>query len=203
MLLGLSGLTREKRVEEQASRHNESEFDKVADALAIQQPRVHLRESRKRPEEKGKDTQRLQEEGKHTRNGKYEMKVCYTNFNFVEDHDHGGDTVERADTYQAHGDLSNLGGDGREVVLDRTVDEKNVTFSPNVVPGDVSTFEEAGPGKIASLCQQDNDLDPEVGAQLGQAYLRFGKEKSKGKAKATGNSVFVHHVPHWIIPDNG
>ena len=78
MLLDLSGLTREKRVEEQASSNNESEFDKVADALAIQQPRVHLRESRKRPEEKGKDTHRFQEEGKHTRNGKYEMNACCT-----------------------------------------------------------------------------------------------------------------------------
>ena len=48
MLLDLSGMTREKRVEEQASIN------------VIQQPRVHLQESRMRPKEKGKDTHRLE-----------------------------------------------------------------------------------------------------------------------------------------------
>ena len=69
-----------------------------------------------------------------------------------------------------------------EEVVDCTVDEKNDTFSPYVVPGDVSTFKAAGLGAIASLAnRQDNDFDPEVGAQLvqakEQAYLPFGKEK--------------------------
>ena len=63
-------MTREKRVEEEASINNESDFDKVADALVVQQPRVHLRESRKRPKEKGKDTHWFQEGGKQRDNGK-------------------------------------------------------------------------------------------------------------------------------------
>ena len=54
MLLDLSGLTRKRCVEEQASNNNESDFDKVADALVIQHQRIHLRESRKRPKEKAK-----------------------------------------------------------------------------------------------------------------------------------------------------
>ena len=48
ILLDLSGLTREERVVVQASTDNEREFDKVADALIIQHPRVHLRDNRKR-----------------------------------------------------------------------------------------------------------------------------------------------------------
>ena len=43
----LSGLTREDRVVVQASINNERDFDRVADALIIQHPRVHLRESQK------------------------------------------------------------------------------------------------------------------------------------------------------------
>ena len=47
MPLHLSGLTREERVMVQASIHNERDFHKVADALIIQHPRIHLREGRK------------------------------------------------------------------------------------------------------------------------------------------------------------
>ena len=53
MLLDLSGLTREERVMVQASTSNERDFDRVADALIIQHPRIHLRESQRRA--KGKD----------------------------------------------------------------------------------------------------------------------------------------------------
>ena len=56
MLLHLSGLTREELVMVQASIHNERDFDKVADALIIQHPRIHLREGRKNARrEKGRD----------------------------------------------------------------------------------------------------------------------------------------------------
>ena len=74
MLLDLSGLTREERVMGQSSINNERDFDKVADALIIQHPRIHLQESRKRAKGKGKhgikssdsfNTRRLQERGKY------------------------------------------------------------------------------------------------------------------------------------------
>ena len=55
MLLDLSGLTCEERVMVQASINNERDFDRVADALIIQHPRIHLRESQKRAKGKGKD----------------------------------------------------------------------------------------------------------------------------------------------------
>ena len=47
MLLDLSGLTREERVLVQASISNERDVDRVAEALIIQHPRVHLRESQR------------------------------------------------------------------------------------------------------------------------------------------------------------
>ena len=55
MLLDLSGLTREERVMVQASIDNERDFDRVPEALLIQHPRIHLRESQKRAKGKGKD----------------------------------------------------------------------------------------------------------------------------------------------------
>ena len=48
MLLDLSGLTREERVMVQASINIERDFERVADDLIIQHPRIHFRESRKR-----------------------------------------------------------------------------------------------------------------------------------------------------------
>ena len=55
MLLDLSGLTREERVMVQASIRNERDFDRVAEALIIHHPRMHLRESQRRAKGKGKD----------------------------------------------------------------------------------------------------------------------------------------------------
>ena len=55
MLLELSGLTREERVMVQASISNERDFGRVADALIIQHPRIHLRESQGRTKGQGKD----------------------------------------------------------------------------------------------------------------------------------------------------
>ena len=55
MLLDLSGLTRDERVMVQASISNERDFDRVAEALIVQHPRIHLRESERRGKGKGKD----------------------------------------------------------------------------------------------------------------------------------------------------
>ena len=55
MLLDLSGLTREERVMVQASINNESDFDRVVEALIIQHARIHLRESQRRRKGEGKD----------------------------------------------------------------------------------------------------------------------------------------------------
>ena len=52
MLLDLSGLTREERVVVQASISNERDFDRVAVALIIQHPRIHLRENQRRAKAK-------------------------------------------------------------------------------------------------------------------------------------------------------
>ena len=47
MVLDLSGLTREERVMVQASIVNERDFDRVAEVLIIQNPRIHLQESQR------------------------------------------------------------------------------------------------------------------------------------------------------------
>ena len=166
ILLGLSGMTREKAC-----------------------PRAGL-------------THRLQGGGKHSDNGKPGTSACHTNFNFVEDSDHGDDTVERANTYRANSDPFNRGGDSREV-QDDTVDEKNDTFSPYVVPGDVSTLEAAGLGTNAPLAdRQDNNFDPGVSVQLQQA-----KKQARGERYHSARS---HVHPNCLLglstkiqPSNG
>ena len=79
MLLDLSGLTREERIMVQASISNVRDFDRVAEALIIQHPRIHLQENQRRTKGKCKDgfkrvdnTRWFREEGKgrHTGSGK-------------------------------------------------------------------------------------------------------------------------------------
>ena len=55
LLLDLSGLTHEERVMVQASISNARDFDRVAEALIIQHPRIHLGECQRRAKGKGKD----------------------------------------------------------------------------------------------------------------------------------------------------
>ena len=94
MLLDLSGLTREERVMVQASVSNERDFDRVAEALIIQHPRIHLRESQRRAKGKGKDVfkrvdnsntrwVRGKGKGKHTGSGKPGASAHHANLIFV------------------------------------------------------------------------------------------------------------------------
>ena len=101
------------------------------------------------------------------------------------------DTDESANAYQAHNDPVDTGSDDGEEALDNDDDEENDTFSSYVVLDDVTVFEAAELDAIALLADTSNDdLDPEVSAQLVQAsapaHLSFGKEKGKGKGKAKG-----------------
>ena len=95
----------------QVSINNERDFDRVADALIIQHPRIHLRESRKRAKGKAKtesitNTRWFQEKGKHTGSEKSGTSAYYANFTSADDYGHDDDTVELADAYQAHNDLA-------------------------------------------------------------------------------------------------
>ena len=68
---------------------------------------------------------------------------------------------------------------------------KKDTFSSNVALDDVTVFEAVESDAIALLADTWNDdLDPEVSAQLvqssAQAYFSVGKDKGKGKRKAKG-----------------
>ena len=168
MLLDQSGLTREERVMVQASIGNERDFDRVADALNIQHPRTHLRESERRTKGKGKDgfkrvdksnTRRFRGKGKgkHTDSGKSGASAYYANFISVEDYDYDDVMNQSANAHQAHNDPVDPGsGDGEEA-LEYDDDEETGTFSSYVA-------------LIALLAHTwDNDIHPEVSAQLVQA----------------------------------
>ena len=81
-----------------------------------------------------------------------------------------------ADAYQAHNDPADPGSDDGEEALDDEDDEENDTFSLFVALDDVTAFEAADLDAITLLADTwDNDLDPEMSAQLvhasAQAYL--------------------------------
>ena len=98
MLLDLSGLTREERVMVQASISSERDFDRVAEALIIQHPRIHLRESQRRAKGKGNDEFKRVDnsntrwfrgrgKGKHTGSGESGASAHHANLTSVEDYD--------------------------------------------------------------------------------------------------------------------
>ena len=183
MLLDLSGLPRAERVMVQASIGNERDFDRVADALIIQHPRIHLRESQKRVKGTGKDgfkgvdnsnTRWFCGEGKgnHTSSGKPGASAHHANLTSVEDYDYhfDEDMDESANAYQAHNDPVDPGSDDGEEALDYDDDEEIDTCSSFVALDDVTVFEAAELDAIALLADTWNDdLDPEVSAQLVQA----------------------------------
>ena len=134
---------------------------------------------------KGKDLHQLREGGKHRDNGKSGTSACYANFNFIEDYDHGGNTVEPADTHRTHSDPSDLWRRLQRSSRLRCLRERRHVSS--------ICCSERRPhfrsGQARSLADmQDNDLDPEVGLQLEQAktraYLPFEEEKGKIKGKS-------------------
>ena len=99
--------------------------------------------------------------------------------------------------------------DGEEPLDDDDDDEENDTFSSYVPLDDATVFEAAELDAIALPADTWNDdLDPEVSAQLVQANvqadLSFGKRKGKGKGKgkSKGRYLFVHHICHWRIVDD-
>ena len=128
MLLGLSGLTREERVMVQASISNEREFDKVAESVIIQHPRIHVRQSQRRAKDKGKDgVKRVDNsntrwfrgkgKGKHTGSGKSGASTHHANLTSVEDYDYYDEDMSES-AYQAHNDPVDPGSDDGEEALD-------------------------------------------------------------------------------------
>ena len=177
-LLDLSGLTREERVMVQASISN---FDRVADALIIQHPRGITSDD-------NLNIRRLQAKDKNTRNGKLGASAYYADFTSAEDYGHNDSKVETAGAYRAHDDSFNPGSEVGEDALDCEDEKKYDMFSSYITLDDLSIFEAGELDAIALLADTwDNDLDPDVGAQLVQpnvrAHLSFGKEKGKSQGK--------------------
>ena len=195
MLLDLSGLTREERVTVQASISNKR------DALIIQHPRIHFRESQRRTKGNGKDGFkrgdssntlwfRGQGKGKHTGSGKSRASAYYANFTSVEDYDYDDDINDLADGYQAHNDPVDPGSDDGEEALDDDDDddddEENDAFSSCVSLDDVAVIEAAELDAIALLADTHK--------------LTFPSERRKEKARA--DILFARHTCHWRIVDD-
>ena len=85
-------------------------------------------------------------------------------------------------------------------------EEENDTISSCVPLDDVTVFEEAELDAIALLADTCNDdLDPEVSAQLVQAnvqaYNSFGKEKGKGEGKGKSKGRYHVRPSHLSLED--
>ena len=206
MLLDLSGLSHEERFIVQAAINNERDFDRVADALSIPHPRIHLRESRKRTRAKGKtssNVETIQTHGGfaekarvHTLAAENLDQVLVTRMSIpLKTVIMMTTLINPADAYHAYNDPVDPGSDDEERTLDDNDDEEHDTFSSYVALDDVIVFEAADLDAIALLAGTwDNELDPEVGAPLvqasAQAYLSFGKEKRKGKGKGKSKGIY-------------
>ena len=173
MLLDLSGLTREERVMVQASIGNERDFDRVAEALIIQNPRIHLQESQRWAKDGFKrldnhNARWFRGKGKHTGSGKSGASTHHANLPSVADYDsyHEEDMDESANAYEAHNDPVDPGNDDGEEALDHDDDEENHTLSYDALD-DVTVFDAAELDAIALVADTWNDnLDPEVSAQF-------------------------------------
>ena len=80
------------------------------------------------------------------------------------------------------------------------------TFSSYVALDDVTVVKAAELDAIALLADTwDNDLDPEVSAQLVQAnvqaYLSFGREKGKGKGNGKSKGIYPVRPSHLSLED--
>ena len=110
----------------QASISNERDFDRVAEALIIQHPRIHFRESQRRTTGRGKDGFRPVDnlntrwfrgkgKGKHTGSGKPGASAHHANLTSVVDYDYyDEDMNESANACQAHRDPIDPGSDDGE-----------------------------------------------------------------------------------------
>ena len=144
--------------------------------------------------------------GKHIGSGKSVASAYHANFASVEDFDYDEDINEPANSCQAHSDPVDPGSDDGDEALDFDDDEENDTFSSFVALDNVTVFEAAGLDAIALLADTWNDdLDPEVSAQLVQAsvqaYFSFGKEKGKGESKGKGKGRYLVRLSHLSLED--
>ena len=77
-------------------------------------------------------------------------------------------------------------------------------FSAHVALDDVTVLEAAELDEIALLADTwDNELDPEVSAQLVQAnvqaYFSFGQDKGTGKGKGKSKGGYPVRLSHFVI----
>ena len=220
MLLDLSGLTGEELVMVQSSISNERDFDRVAEVLIIQHPRIHLRESQRRTEGQGKDGFKRVDnsnarwfrgkgKGKHTGSGKSGASAHHANLTSVEvedyDYYYDEDMDESANAYQAHNDPVDPGSNDGEEALDHDDDEENDTLSLYVALDDVTLHEAAELDAIPLLADTWND---DLGLEVHNWYMRAHrltffrkgqrtKEKVKTKERVRADTLFDRRICRW------
>ena len=205
----------------QASINNERDVDRVPEPLIIQHPRFHPRDSHRSAKGKGKDSFERGDNsivrwfrGKARANTLVVEKLGMLVQVPITRVTHPlkitvmmTTRLNRQMPVQAHNDPVDPGSDdGEEILNDDDDDEGNDTVSSYLALDDVTVLEAAELGAVALLADTwDNDLDPEMSAQLVQAnaeaYLSFGKEKGKGKSKGKGRSTYPVRPSHLSLKD--
>ena len=198
MLLDLSGLTREERV--QASISNERDLDRVVEALIIQHPRIHFRESQRRAKGKGKDgCKRVDNsntcwfrgkgKGKHTGSGKPGASAHHANLTSVEDYDYYYDEEmdESGNAYQAHNDPGDPASDNGEEALD---------YDDRVLPWIMLPFSrQLNWTRLLFLLTHGTMILIPRCTQLvhssAQVYLSFGQDQGKGEGNVFFQLVYT------------
>ena len=216
MLLDLSGLTREERIVVQASTNKERYFDRVAAALTIQHPRIHLRERQKRRvrAKMVSNVETIQTSvgfGERSRvkhvgsgkPGKSGASAYYASYTSVEDYDYDDDAIESADAYQAHNDPVDPGSDDEEALHDVN-DEEYETFSSYVALDDDLLWRQLNWMRLLFLPTRGTMISilKRVHSWYKQMYkltflLERRKARAKARARVKANVLFARHTCHW------
>jgi hypothetical protein len=199
MLLALAGLDRYEKIMVQASVNNARTFEKISDALILQHPRVHLKESRRTSAGKGTSSKgkgkgrkgffrrRYKGQGKGYRHIANIADEWYEDYPDAVDHESWNEEDEHEGYEEDDGDpaAAYLAGSDGEDEGEEVYDEEDEVEIENPV-------EAAELQSIAFLADADGhidhlDQDAEGAASYIQesttAFMTFSKGKGKGKSK--------------------
>ncbi len=187
LLLDLAGLDRQERIMIQASISNARDFQKVADALVLQHPRIHVKEHRRTTTGKGKGGYSKGKSRSRYTPGKGKGRTAFYADEQEEEHyEEEGDDDEPYNDAAYIGGASSDEGSGSEHGPADQEDEEGECAE--------SQLEAAQLESLAFLCEAHGDEDIEEAAQVsadfvqGQSTAYVGsfkdyKARKKGKGK--------------------
>jgi hypothetical protein len=196
MLLELAGLDRNERIMVQASVNNARTFDQIAEALILQHPRIHLKETKKTNAGKGTGSTKGKGKGFFRRKFKFQGKGFKNTANIADEWYEDPDALDQGsweDRYDEGDNDDDDDGDPASAYIAGSDDEEEEEVYEDEEEVDIEDPVEASELlSIAFLADSEGyldhlDQDAEGAASYIQesttAFMAFGKGKKKGSSK--------------------